>query len=217
MDDLLKKTFIAAGLTGVVYLLLFFFADRVIDLWIHNNYSDTWLHQSGSQISYFAKGDFFSLALTVCLLFTIIYDPGLKKKWTRQLLFICVSTSIAIIVGDGLKYLLARYRPIMLFQDNLYGLHFLSSKWALNSTPSGHTIRAFSLLTAISLLSRRFTVIFMTVAVLIGASRVLVTDHYPSDVLLGAFVGIFTAIWTYRYFFGHGPESQGILPRLLRP
>jgi membrane-associated phospholipid phosphatase len=39
------------------------------------------------------------------------------------------------------------------------------------------------------------------VAALIGASRVVVTAHYASDVLFGAFIGIFSTLWTYRYFF----------------
>ena len=89
----------------------------------------------------------------------------------------------------------------MLFNHNLYGLHFFSSEWSLNSTPSGHSIRAFSLLTALSMLYRRFTIFFIFIALLIGASRVAVTAHYPSDVLFGAFIGIFTAVWIYQYFF----------------
>ncbi|MBC8456791.1 MAG: phosphatase PAP2 family protein [Deltaproteobacteria bacterium] len=35
---------------------------------------------------------------------------------------------------------------------------------------------------------------------MIGANRVIVTAHYPSDVLFGAFIEIFTAIWIYKYF-----------------
>ncbi len=129
----------------------------------------------------------------------LIVDPGLKKRWTRSLLYICLSAAIAIIVGDGLKYLLARYRPVMLFEHNLYGLHFFSSEWDMNSTPSGHTIRAFSILTALSMLFRRFTILFITIAVLVGLSRIAVTAHYPSDVVFGAFVGIFIALWTYKH------------------
>jgi membrane-associated phospholipid phosphatase len=116
------------------------------------------------------------------------------------MLYICLSGAIALVIGDGLKYLLGRYRPIMLFEHNLYGLHFFSAEWALNSTPSGHTIRAFSLMTALALLYRRCAVIFISAAILIGASRVMVTAHYPSDVLFGAFIGIFTALWVYKHF-----------------
>lgn len=201
MEELVKKTAITAGITVIIYLVLFFFFDRAIDLWVHNYCSKTWLFALGTYISFLAKGDFVKLAIAFCFILIIVCDPCIKWRWTRYLLYICITGSIAIIIGDGFKYLLGRYRPIMLFEHNLYGMHFFSSEWALNSTPSGHTIRAFSILTAVSLLYRRFTVVFISIATLIGASRVIVTAHYPSDVLFGAFIGIFTAAWTYKYYF----------------
>lgn len=201
MENLYKKTAITAGVKAIIYLILFVFIDKTIDLWIHNNWSNTLVSQLGIYISYLAKGEFIKLGLAACFIFIVVRDPLLNNRWTNYLLYICITGAIAIIISDGLKYLLGRYRPIMLFEDNLYGLHFLSSKWALNSTPSGHTVRAFSLLTALSLLYRRLTVVFISIAVLIGVSRVAVTAHYPSDVLFGAFIGIFTAVWTYQYFF----------------
>ena len=204
MKDLLKKTAITAGIAALIYLVLFFFFDRTIDLWVHNTCSNTWVFQTGTYISYLTNGAFIKLALALCFILILTIDPGLKRRWTRDLLYICLSGAIAIIVGDGLKYLLGRYRPIMLFEYNLYGLHFCSAEWALNSTPSGHTLRAFSLLTALSMLYRRFTLLFISIAVLIGASRVAVTAHYPSDVIFGAFIGIFTALWTYKHFFING-------------
>jgi len=213
MDDLLKKTVIAAGITSIIYMVLFLFFDRLIDLWIHNNCSNSRLSQVGTYISYLANGDFIKLGLAVCFILIIIIDPNLTKRWTRNLLYICISGSIAIIIGEGSKYLLGRYRPVMLFENDLYGLHFFSSEWAVNSTPSGHTIRAFALLTALSLLYRRFTVVFIAVAVLVGASRVAVTAHYPSDVIFGAFIGIFTAAWTYQYFFVENHEFHKDSPQ----
>lgn len=201
MEELVKKTAITAGITVIIYLVLFFFLDRAIDLWVHNCCSKTWLFALGTYISFLAKGDFVKLALAFCFILIIVCDPCIKWRWTRYLLYICITGSIAIVIGDGFKYLLGRYRPIMLFEHNLYGMHFFSSEWALNSTPSGHTIRAFSILTAASFVYRRFTVVFISIATLIGASRVIVTAHYPSDVLFGAFIGIFTAAWTYKYYF----------------
>lgn len=201
MEKLLKKTIIAAGITAVIYLTLFFFFDRAVDLWVYHTCSDTWIFRLATLISYTATGADIKLAIAVCLILLIVIDPGMKKRWTKNLLYICVSCSIAIIIGEGLKYLLGRFRPVMLFEHGLYGLHFFSSDWAFNSTPSGHTYRAFSILTALSLLYRRFTGIFIFIALLIGASRVFVTAHYPSDVVFGAFIGIFTALWTYQYFY----------------
>lgn len=201
MENLFKKTAIAAGIAAVIYLVLFFFFDRTIDLWVHNTCSNTWLFRLGTSISYSATGAFIKLAIAICLILIIVIDPGMKRRWTRNLLYICVSCSIAVVIGEGLKYLLGRYRPIMLFEHSLYGLNFFSSEWALNSTPSGHTLRAFSILTALSLLYKRFTAVFISIAILVGASRVFVTAHYPSDVVFGAFIGISAAIWTYKYFF----------------
>lgn len=201
MENLSKKTAIAAGITAGIYLILFFFCDRGVDLWIHDNWAHTWVPRVGAYISYLARGNFINLLIAAGFIFVIIIDPGLKKKWSGHLLFICTAGAVAIIIGDSLKYLLGRYRPVMLFEKDLYGLHFFSSKWASLSTPSGHTVRAFSLLTAVSLLYRRFAVVLLSLAALIGVSRVMVTAHYPSDVLFGAFIGIFTALWAYKYFF----------------
>jgi len=207
MEDLSKKTAVTAGITFIIYLILFFFVDRGTDLWVQQHWANTWVSRWGGYISYLAQGSFIKLGIAAGFILSIMVDPGLKRKWTRNLLFICVTGASAIIIGEGLKYLLARYRPVMLFEHNLYGLHFFSSKWAENSTPSGHTVRAFSLLTAVSLLHRRFAAVFLSVAALIGVSRVLVTDHYPSDVLFGAYIGIFTALWTYKYFFSQDNQS----------
>ncbi len=208
MEELHKKTLISAGITAVIYLVLFFFFDQAIDLWIKHNWSNTWLFRAGRFLSSLASGDPIYLLIALCFILSIIFDPGLQRRSTRYVLYICTSVSLAVIIGEGLKYLLGRYRPIMLFNKNLYGLHFFASEWALNSTPSGHTIRAFALFTSLSLLYRRFTGVFIFLAALIGASRIMITDHYPSDVLFGAFIGVFAAAWTYKYFFSSGSASR---------
>jgi len=210
MDDLLKKTLLAAALAAAVYLVLFLLLDRPIDLWVHENIADTWVSQLGTSISSAATGEYIRLALALAFILIIIIDPRLQRRWTRNLLFICLSCAVAVIIGEGLKYLLGRHRPVMLFENNQYGLTFFAENGAQHSSPSGHTLRAFSILTALSLLYRRFTVLFIAGAVLIGASRVVVTAHYPSDVVFGAFIGISAALWTHRYFF---PKIKAPPPR----
>ncbi len=201
MKYLVKKTVISAAAAAAIYLVLFFFLDRTIDLWVYSTFSNTWVFRLGTAISYSATGAFIKLAIALCLLLIVVVDPGIKKRWTRNLVYLCVSCAVAVVIGDGLKYLIGRHRPVMLFEQGRYGLSWFSSQWSSNSSPSGHTLRAFSILTALSLLFRRLAAVFIFLAVLVGASRVFVTAHYPSDVVFGAFIGIFTAIWTYQYFF----------------
>ena len=208
VDRLIRTTGMWAAIGAVIYLLLYFFVDRPIALWIHDNCSRTWIPIAGRYISYSAKGSFVTLGLALCFILILIGDSGLKRRETKVLLHICICLAIGIIIGEGLKFLLARYRPIMLFQHDLYGLHFFSTKWPLNSTPSGHTIRAFALATALSMLYRRFIVVFISIAVLIGLSRIAVIDHYPSDVVFGAYLGIFTALWTHVHYFRRDAPSS---------
>jgi len=197
MKNLLKKTLIATLFAVVIYLILFLFLDKYIDTFMYAHVSNTWFFQLGTIISNFAKSTYITSVIAICFIAIVIFDRGENKPWAKSLLYICVSVSIAVIIGSGLKYLLARYRPIELFENNHYGLHFFSPEWSINSTPSGHTLRAFSILSALSFIFKKFKIIFITCAILIGASRVIVTDHYLSDVVFGAYVGIFTALWTY--------------------
>lgn len=200
IKNLAGKTAGSFAIAAVVYCVLFFFVDRPVVLWVHEHWGNAWPHDLGKSFSFLVTGSFIRLGIGLGFILVIAVDSGLNKRWSRMLLYLCVSGAVAIALGDGLKFLLGRHRPVMLFDQNLYGLTFFTKGWEQNSTPSGHTIRAFSLLTGLSLLYRRFAAGFLTVAALIGISRVLVTDHYPSDVLFGAFIGIFTALWAYTYF-----------------
>jgi membrane-associated phospholipid phosphatase len=201
MDKLPKTTLISFVVCAFLYLLLFLFLDRPVDLWVHNNCSGTQIEALGTFISYWGYGSALEILLAVGFIVGVtglVLDDGKEKYWISCLLYVCVSCAVAITIGDGLKILLARYRPIMLFESGKYGLHFFSTNWVLNSTPSGHTLRAFSLMTALSMVLPQGRILFIAVAVLIGISRIVVTAHYPSDVLFGAFIGIFCALWTYK-------------------
>lgn len=200
MKSVKERVLFTTIVTVVLYLILFLFFDKSIDLWMLHNLSGTTVESVGRQISLLASSSCVNLALLCGFGYIIIADPGIRKKSTKRLLYIVITVSIAIIIGEGFKYLFGRYRPIMLFEKGEYGLHFFSTKWEINSTPSDHTIRAFSFFTALSFLFRQYAFLLLLFALIIGASRVVVTAHYPSDVLFGAFVGIMTAIWMYNFF-----------------
>lgn len=201
MEHLRRKTLLFAGMTVAVYLVLFLMVDGPVDLWIRDNCDGTWMDDLGSILSRLGDGSVIRLGLALGFIMILVIDPMTERKWTRSLLYICLSCAVALVVGEGIKFLLARHRPVMLFDSGTYGMSFFSSDWASNSTPSGHTLRVFAILTAASMLYRKLAPAFITLAVLIGASRVVVTDHYPSDVVFGAYIGVFTALWVYRYMY----------------
>ena len=202
MDRQLKQTLLAALIAAALYLAFFLWLDRPVDLWVHRNLAGTWISRAGAVVSTAADGSSIRLGLALALILVVVADPRLKRRWTRNLLFVGLSCAVALVIGEGLKYLLGRHRPVMLFESGQYGLTFFAENGAQHSSPSGHTLRAFSILTALALLFRRWRYLFLAAAALVGVSRVVVTAHYPGDVIFGAFIGICSALWTYRYFFG---------------
>jgi membrane-associated phospholipid phosphatase len=68
------------------------------------------------------------------------------------------------------------------------------------SLPSGHTLTAFAALVAIGALFPRARPFLWAYALLIALSRIVVTAHYTSDVVAGAAVGAFGALWVRDWF-----------------
>jgi undecaprenyl-diphosphatase len=92
---------------------------------------------------------------------------------------------------------------------------FSPFKWTADyaGLPSGHATTAFAVLVAFGTLWPRGRTLLWIYALLIAASRVVVTAHYPSDVLAGAVVGVVGALLVRRYFamrrlgFSIGPDG----------
>lgn len=202
MDGLKYKTIYWGIITLLLYTCSFFLFDRIIDIYVHNSLTtEKWLNLIAHILSAAAADKPYILGIFIMLISILIFDIKLKSKWSKYFLIISASLVISILVGGTLKVILARYRPEMLFEHNLYGFHFFSTKGAFNSTPSGHTFRIFALITSICLLNRKLSSLFV-IAILVGLSRIILTAHYPSDIIFGAYIGIFSALWSYKILAG---------------
>ncbi|HTV47432.1 MAG TPA: phosphatase PAP2 family protein [Phycisphaerae bacterium] len=116
-----------------------------------------------------------------------IYDPA---GW-RALLLVLGGILGAGVVDILVKSVCGRQRPDM----NVYGgdnvwnfMRGFHSQTDL-SFPSGHAVVAFSVAAALCYLSPRGRVLFVTVAALVGFSRVVMQAHFYSDVIAGATIG----------------------------
>ena len=72
------------------------------------------------------------------------------------------------------------------------------------SLPSGHAVDAFAAAMAIGALWPRTRPLLWTYAVIIAVSRVVLTAHFPSDVLAGAMVGVVGALLVRDWFAARG-------------
>lgn len=97
------------------------------------------------------------------------------------------------LAAQAIKHVLGRARPAMSHSADPFVFHPFSLANDLASFPSGHTTSAFAAAVALGLLSPRWRWWLLGCAALIGASRVVVGAHYPSDVVGGAALGSFAA------------------------
>lgn len=113
-------------------------------------------------------------------------------KSNNAFLIFC-SVLCAGVVVKVLKTVVGRARPIFFEALDMTGFFPPSLEWAFNSMPSGHTAVSFAGLVMIGMLAPRYKAVTWSLAVVIGFSRVAIGAHWPSDVMLGAFVGMVVA------------------------
>jgi membrane-associated phospholipid phosphatase len=122
-----------------------------------------------------------------------------NKLWSKRIIFIFISISASGLINMLVKWLAGRHRPSML-EKGFFGFNYFSVGYELTSFPSGHTVMAFSLAAAVSILFPRLSILAFIAAVSIGISRILITSHYLSDVIVGAGIGILSTM-IVKYFF----------------
>lgn len=137
--------------------------------------------------------------LTLGLILSALAAPGGDKRdrlrraaWVPGFLFLSMAASG--IAGNIIKMLIGRTRPAALFDGNIYGFEPLTRGYLTNSFPSGHTQAIFAAMTALALIFPRYDLAFLTVALLVGLSRVLTTVHFLSDAVAGAWLGVMVTL-----------------------
>ncbi len=143
----------------------------------------------------------------LCIILRLLsFIPGLqpKKKYVMKVyhsfLFIFSSIAISGVITDIFKFLFGRARPILLFKDNYYGFAFFEFSSDMLSFPSGHANTIFALATALFFLLPKGWLLYFSIAVLVGASRVFTGSHYPSDVIAGSYLAVLTTLYIKQYF-----------------
>jgi undecaprenyl-diphosphatase len=96
-----------------------------------------------------------------------------------------LAVGASIILFMGIKQLIGRPRPCATWPD----LPCLLAPPDRFSFPSGHSMTAFAAASALSGVLPVLLPPLLSAALLIGASRVFLGLHYPSDVLVGALIG----------------------------
>ena len=123
--------------------------------------------------------------IIICVLL-LIY----KKLRKYGVMMGCALILCLLIRNSFLKPVVARVRPF----DINTAIDILIKKPLDFSFPSGHTMSSFAAATVLIYMDKKIGVISLILATIIGFSRLYLYVHYPSDVIVGLFMGVLLGI-----------------------
>lgn len=191
-----KSYFTLLGIGLVMIIFSYFYVDIPVAQWS------------------FAQGESFETACDTISLFgeSTYYIIGSLLGWafyryyridaylsSRFLFFFTAVVGSGLIVAV-LKFIFGRARPWSLEKGGEYGFYFFEYDTPFVSFPSGHATTAFAIFTVLSILFPRLTWLWLAFALLMAFARIGVPDHYVSDTIAGALLGMgFTLYIAHRY------------------
>lgn len=118
----------------------------------------------------------------------------------RMALFVLVTQLVSGIASVTIKNIARESRPQKYFAENFptIELHRIEGVQLFNthSFPSGHTITAFVFFLSLAFFTKRpiLQVVYLVLAVLVGYSRIYLSQHFALDVLAGSMIGVIITI-----------------------
>lgn len=146
-------------------------------------------------IGYTNLGDgLFTIAIALFMIATKRYEIA----WQLLAAFV-----ISGLIAQILKYSVYSPRPREFFlqKEHIYIIAGITHT-GTSSFPSGHTASVFALVTILALFTKNKKICFfyLMAAILVAYSRIYLSQHFLSDVLAGALIGVTVATLVYHFF-----------------
>ena len=187
----LKSIFISLPIITILCILGIHYLDIPVAYYCRS--LDQNLHSIFDFISRFGISTWYlGCAFILFLFFKYFYK---KPLYSKQALFILSSIAIAGVLVDILKFVFGRYRPIMLFENQLYGFDFFHIDYIMTSFPSGHSSTITALMLALYFVYPKHKIVYIIPALFVMMSRVIIGAHFITDVVFGSYVAVITTIF----------------------
>jgi len=123
-------------------------------------------------------------------MFSLAFRDRATVKRIENLVFAALAVLVARgVVTELIRYLLPRERPFVAL-----GFEPLVEQSLTSALPSGHAATLFALAAAAWFMNHRWGYWLGAFALVNGIARVVVGVHWPLDILVGAAVGIVSAL-----------------------
>jgi membrane-associated phospholipid phosphatase len=137
----------------------------------------------------------------------VLADRFDSRQWIGCIVPLLLSTGLTHLI----KFIVGRARP----RANLGAFHFepFTPEAKVASFPSGHTSYAIAVVVLLCIHFPRWRPLFIFLGVCAGLERIILREHYLSDVLAGAALGAFS-VWITMRVLGPQFYRKELPPRL---
>ncbi len=127
------------------------------------------------------------LEYVLVLVLALFLLRNYKKYWRFVIKALGAAVLSRFVIAEIIRFFWNKPRPFIENHVNL-----LINQGPEPSFPSGHAAFYFGLSTIVYFYNKKLGILFLISSSLISISRVFVGVHWPSDVLAGAVIGIFS-------------------------
>jgi len=167
-------------------------------------------------------GPYFGVTFGLWLMFTVIrrWGKNLSRRetfgrWERWALFAFSSFLLSGILVQVFKHIIGRRRPYADETLSSYQFHPFSANYEHHSLPSGHSQVLFTAAAVLMVAFPKFRWLWLILAAIFASTRAITLNHWISDVIAGAGMGLMGTVLALRFFnirharLNAGHESSG--------
>ncbi len=122
-----------------------------------------------------------------------------NKKLRIPIAQVGLTLLISNIIVLFSKTIIGRARPLLWFDQHLYGFYGPTLNTDFWSFPSGHAVTVMSIAWSLSILYSRYAVIWLVLAMLVVSTRILLLQHFLSDVLVSTYLALIVSVAIQQY------------------
>jgi membrane-associated phospholipid phosphatase len=165
-------------------------------------------------------GSLVAILIAVALIGPLLRRPSRDRllRFGTQVQYLLFAVLLPVLVAEIVKWVVGRGRPFVGGKANAFNFMPFNGTEAYFSFPSAHAVTSFALAFAVAAVWPRAWIAAAAYALLIGASRLVLLAHHPSDVVAGALIGVIGAMMVRSWFaarrLGFAIRDDGkIVPR----
>lgn len=212
-----KKVLISGFIITLLVLQMMFW-DLPLSIYVHENISEK-TRNLFSIITLAGEVNFMLSIVAFIFIFDRFYLKKKNEHIKTKIGYMILIQALATICVHVLKYGFGRYRLEAFFTDGLYGFVPFNAFADINfSFPSGHSQSIFTFITSLLLFfppqkhKKLFYYVCFGVAGSVAISRVIIGEHFLTDIIIGALFGIYISyFWFLKLYKKKGLKKSLLL------